>query len=167
MPPKQPFNFHSDSCNKGERRASFQLPLESCSTTLNGERSRFRVINKKKRIDKSFERERERRKKTQAAKYQTEREGRGKKAEKGSRISLENSLFFPPSSSPAFSNYTKEPTDRTPIFNLTLCRARYTDPYTEHKRMKWSLVRRYSSMKIETKHANFSTRENYPRETSY
>lgn len=122
-----------------------------------------RIIKKKKNgsVDKSLER----REKTQAAKYQTEsRKGRREKKKKAKK-SLEyrwKTLFF----SPAFSNYTKEmPTPIVhPIFNLARC----THTHTRiHKRTEVELVPRYSSMKIETRRANFLTRENYPRETSY
>lgn len=102
----------------GEReRESFRPPPETILPEWELAFSSCKQKEKKKNrlINHSRERgEKKRRKKTQAAKYQTE------KAEKGSRISVGKlSLsLFPPS---AFSNYTKEPTDRTPIFNLTLC----------------------------------------------
>lgn len=121
-PPKQPFNFHRDSCKKRGRKRErrFQPPPPWMGNAP-------RIIKKKKNgsVDKSLER----REKTQAAKYQAEsRKGRREKKKKAKK-SLEyrwKTLFF----SPAFSNYTKEmPTPIVhPIFNLARCTHTHTDP---------------------------------------
>lgn len=123
-----------------------------------------RVFCKQKKKEKLINRSREREGKKNRKPQNIKRKGRG---EKGFRISLENSpFFFPPLSPLRFRIIQKS----RPIVHRFLIS--HPVPSTDtriHKRVKWRLPRssRYSSMKIETKHANFLTRENYPRETSY
>lgn len=123
-----------------------------------------RVFCKQKKKEKLINRSRERegKKKSQAAKYQTERERR----KRVSNIVGKLSFFSPPPSPLRFRIIQKS----RPIVHRFLIS--HPVPSTDtriHKRVKWRLPRssRYSSMKIETKHANFLTRENYSRETSY
>lgn len=85
-----------------------------------------RVFCKQKKKEKLINRSREREGKKNRKPQNIKRKGRG---EKGFRISLENSLFFFPPPPLRFRIITKEPTDRTPIFNLSPCAEHgYTDP---------------------------------------
>lgn len=119
----------------------------------------------KKKTDRLINRSKER-EKTQAAKYQTEsRKGRREKKKKVKKefSNTVGKLFFFPR---VFELYKRDAdTDRAPIFNLARCT--HTHTHTRIHKRTVELVRRYSSMKIETRRANFLTRENYPRETSY